>query len=120
MSVIPKKSLGQHWLHDRPSLEAIADAADIQPGDTVLEIGPGLGTLTGILVARAKRVMAVEFDEQLARELPNRVKADNLQVIHQDILGFDFTSLPATYKIVANIPYYLTSNLIRVISETPN
>lgn len=115
-----KKSLGQHWLDDAASLEAICQAADIQPDDTILEIGPGHGTLTELLVQKAKWVIAVEFDKKLAADLPGRVKASNLEVIEQDILSFDLTSLPQDYKIVANIPYYLTSNLIRVISETPN
>ena len=115
-----KKSLGQHWLHDYDSLKAMCDAADVQPIDVVLEIGPGLGTLTELLVEQANRVVAVEFDERLARELPDRVPATNLEVVSQDILSYDFTNLPADYKVVANIPYYLTSNLIRVISETPN
>lgn len=115
-----KKSLGQHWLHDRQALADIANAAELTKQDTVLEIGPGLGTLTSVLCERAQQVIAVEFDEALAADLPKRVKADNLQVVTQDILSFDFSQLPAGYKIVANIPYYLTSNLIRVISETPN
>ncbi|HEY5152945.1 MAG TPA: 16S rRNA (adenine(1518)-N(6)/adenine(1519)-N(6))-dimethyltransferase RsmA [Candidatus Saccharimonadales bacterium] len=115
-----KKSLGQHWLDDPASLEAMCDAAEVQAGDTVLEIGPGLGSLTKHLTARAGQVIAVEFDEKLARQLPARVRADNLQIITQDILRFDFTTMPANYKIVANIPYYLTSHLIRVASETPN
>jgi 16S rRNA (adenine1518-N6/adenine1519-N6)-dimethyltransferase len=116
----PRKSLGQHWLYDEAALTAICAAADVQTDDTVLEIGPGLGTLTTLLVQQAGRVVAVEFDERLARELPGRVVADNLQVVAQDILSFDLTGLPADYKVVANIPYYLTSNLVRVISETPN
>lgn len=116
----PKKSLGQHWLYDEASLEAMCQAASVGTDDTVLEIGPGLGTLSGLLVDRTARVIAVEFDKKLAEELPRRVKAPNLEVISQDILGFDLTALPAGYKIVANIPYYLTSNLIRVISETSN
>lgn len=115
-----KKSLGQHWLYDEASLEAMCVAADVQSDDTVLEIGPGLGTLTKFLVKRAGQVIAVEFDQKLAADLPKRVKADNLEVISQDILDFDFTRLPSKYKIAANIPYYLTSHLIRVISETPN
>ena len=115
-----KKSLGQHWLDDEASLRAMCEAADVQPGDTVLEIGPGLGSLTKLLAARAGQVVAVEFDEKLARQLPDRVRAENLQIITQDILRFDFTTMPANYKIVANIPYYLTSHLIRVASETPN
>jgi 16S rRNA (adenine1518-N6/adenine1519-N6)-dimethyltransferase len=116
----PKKSLGQHWLHDQASLQAMVDAADVTTVNTVLEIGPGLGTLTALLVAQAKQVIAVEFDAKLAAQLPNRVTATNLEIISQDILSFDFTWLPAGYKLVANIPYYLTSNLIRVVSETSN
>jgi 16S rRNA (adenine1518-N6/adenine1519-N6)-dimethyltransferase len=115
-----KKSLGQHWLHDETSLLAICDAARLQEDDTVLEVGPGLGTLTHLLVEGSQRVVAVEFDEKLAHELPVRVKANNLEVISEDILRFDFSRLPAGYKVVANIPYYLTSNLIRVLSETSN
>ena len=117
---IPKKSLGQHWLTDFTSLQAMVDSARVQPADTVLEIGPGLGTLTELLVHVADKVIAVEFDAQLAQELPARVPTDNLSVVQSDILSFDFTALPPNYKVVANIPYYLTSNLIRTISETPN
>lgn len=115
-----KKSLGQHWLHDQASLEAMCVAAGVKAGDTVLEIGPGLGTLTELLVKRAGHVVAVEFDTKLADELAGRVPANNLQVVQQDILGFDYTQMPIGYKVVANIPYYLTSNLIRVLSETVN
>ncbi|HET6924813.1 MAG TPA: 16S rRNA (adenine(1518)-N(6)/adenine(1519)-N(6))-dimethyltransferase RsmA [Candidatus Saccharimonadales bacterium] len=117
---IPKKSLGQHWLMDETALAAIADAAELTPDDTVLEVGPGLGPLTQLLTERAGQVVAVEFDEALAAELPRRVPTPNLKVIRQDILSFDFTSLPPDYKVVANIPYYLTSNFIRVLSETTN
>ncbi len=115
-----KKSLGQHWLHDEDSLLAMCDAVELTPDDVVLEIGPGLGTLTEKLVPRAKEVVAVEFDETLAEQLPSRVSAANLQVQNQDILRFDFTSLPHDYKVVANIPYYLTSNLLRVMCESTN
>ena len=114
------KSLGQHWLTDLSALGDIADAADITSEDVIVEIGPGPGTLTKLLVRRAKQVVAVEFDAKLARELPRRVEADNLQVVTQDILSFDFSAMPAGYKVVANIPYYLTSNLIRVMSESTN
>jgi len=116
----PKKSLGQHWLHDAESLDAMLTAADVAPEDTVLEIGPGLGALTERLVSRTKQVVAVEFDEALARSLPRRVPADNLTVTYQDILRFDLTSLPPGYKVVANIPYYLTSKLLRTLCEAPN
>ncbi|HEX9153489.1 MAG TPA: 16S rRNA (adenine(1518)-N(6)/adenine(1519)-N(6))-dimethyltransferase RsmA [Candidatus Saccharimonadales bacterium] len=115
-----KKSLGQHWLKDVDSLDAIVDAAEVSLTDTVLEIGPGPGTLTEELVNSAKEVVAVEFDEDLARELSLRVKADNLRVVRQDILSFDLTSLPSGYKVVANIPYYLTSKLLRTLCESAN
>lgn len=116
----PKKSLGQHWLYDIDALESMCMSAGVNSEDTVLEIGPGLGTLTTLLVSRAKAVVAVEFDETLAQSLQGRVKADNLIIEQHDILRFDLTKLPNNYKVVANIPYYLTSNLIRVISESLN
>ncbi len=118
--VVPKKSLGQHWLHDAATLQAICDSAELSLEDTVLEIGPGLGTLTSLLVAQSKSVIAVEFDHELAVGLPKLVPASNLEIIEQDILSLDLTKLPAGYKVVANIPYYLTSNLIRVLSESSN
>jgi 16S rRNA (adenine1518-N6/adenine1519-N6)-dimethyltransferase len=120
MTDIPKKSLGQHWLDDAASLDAMVEAAEISLNDVVLEIGPGPGTLTEELVHSAKHVTAVEFDEALAQKLPGRVPADNLTVVQSDILGFDLTSLAPGYKVVANIPYYLTSNLLRVLCESPN
>lgn len=120
MSDMPfaKKALGQHWLTDHASLEAMCAAVGIGGDDTVLEIGPGFGTLTELLVEEAKEVVAVEFDQKLARGLPGRVAASNLRVVEADILRFNLAELPANYKVVANIPYYLTSNLIRVLSES--
>lgn len=115
-----KKSLGQHWLTDPDALAAMCDAAEVGAGDAVLEIGPGLGTLTGLLTKRAEKVIAVEFDEALAQALPGRVTDENLSAVHSDILRFDLTTLPTGYKVVANIPYYLTSNLIRTLSESVN
>lgn len=119
-SPLTNKSLGQHWLTDDASLEGMCTAAEIGSDDMVLEIGPGPGSLTQKLVKRAKQVIAVEFDPDLARQLPKRVSAQNLQIIQQDILKFDLTTLPPGYKIAANIPYYLTSNLLRVLCESKN
>lgn len=112
--------MGQHWLKDPRILEAIADEAEIKSGDTILEIGPGLGTLTELLVKKAKQVVAVEFDDLLAAQLPQKMQAKNLQVINQSILEFDLTNLPAGYKVVANIPYYITGHLLRQFTETTN
>ena len=114
------KSLGQHWLKDRAVLESIADLAEISENDTVLEIGPGLGTLTSILLARAKKVVAVEFDTELARKLPGQFPGKNLEVINADILTFDLESLPEDYKVVANIPYYITSKIVSRLLTTRN
>lgn len=123
--IVPKKALGQHWLHDLATLDAIADSADVQSGDEVLEVGPGLGTLTRRLVAQGAHVTAVEFDGVLAAKLPESLARDGISpeevaVVHEDILRFDLTKLPSGYKVVANIPYYLTSNLIRILTESVN
>lgn len=116
----PKKSLGQHWLKDRDILAQIADAADITPDDTVLEIGPGLGTLTSELLRRAKKVIAVEIDGDLAAKLPNQFPGKDLEVINQDILTFDLTTLPAGYKVIANVPYYITSKIVQYLMTATN
>ncbi len=117
---MPKKELGQHWLRDRLILEAIVDCAVISQSDTVLEIGPGLGTMTSILLARAGRVVAVEFDTDLARKLPGQFPGKNLEVINQDILSYDFSSLPEDFMVIGNIPYYITNKIVRKVSETPH
>ena len=119
----PKKSLGQHWLHDELSLTAMVTCGQVQQGDTVLEIGPGLGTLTEYLVEAvgdSGQVVALEYDEELAKQLPSRVPSKRLHVTYADCLTFDYAILPRGYKVVANIPYYLTSNLLRVLSEHSN
>ncbi len=118
--ITPKKSLGQYWLNDPDAIKAICKAGQVDTKDTVLEIGPGTGTLTRQLVKLAGQVIAVEFDENLAGKLSEQGFPSNLQIIKSDILKFNLTSLPAGYKIVANIPYYLTSKLLRVLSETSN
>ncbi len=116
----PKKSLGQHWLKDRDVLAAIADEAGITEEDTVLEIGPGLGTLTSELLRRAKKVVAVELDQDLARKLPGQFPGTSLEVVNQDILTFDLRTLPASYVVVANVPYYITSKIIQLLTTAVN
>jgi 16S rRNA (adenine1518-N6/adenine1519-N6)-dimethyltransferase len=117
---VPNKSLGQHWLKDRLILEAITDCAGIDATSTVLEIGPGLGTLTSVLLDRAEQVIAVEFDETLAQKLPGQFPGKNLTVYSEDILSFDFRKLPADYTVVANVPYYITSKIVHVLSNSTN
>lgn len=113
------KNLGQHFLIDRDSLESIIAAGELRSTDTVLEIGPGLGVMTGPLTRLVKDVVAVEADETLA-EILMREKVSNLKVITQDIRHFDLTSLPKGYKVVANIPYYVTSPIFRLLLSSDN
>lgn len=117
---MPNKSLGQHWLHDRDVLVGIAENADINNGDTVLEIGPGLGTLTSELLRRAGHVIAVEYDSDLARKLPGQFPGKNLEVVNADILTFDLSEMPDHYKVVANVPYYITSKIVQLLMTASN
>lgn len=136
----PKKSLGQNFLIDSSHLDRIVAAADLAPTDVVLEIGPGVGTLTRRLAAQAGQVIAVELDDRLI-DLLRADFADqpHVHIVHSDILEIDPPSLvaahtPATlvdspdanspdgegrsaYKVVANLPYYITSLVLRHILE---
>jgi 16S rRNA (adenine1518-N6/adenine1519-N6)-dimethyltransferase len=117
----PDKKLGQNFLQDPFALEAIVSAAEIQPTDTVLEIGPGLGSLTRYLAVAAKDVIAVELDGDLLPPLRAVIEPyKNIRVIHGDILKLAPDELihEAKYLVVANIPYYITSAVIRHLLET--
>ncbi len=107
-----KKRLGQNFLIDGEVIRNILDYADIKPDDTVVEIGPGVGFVTEQLIKKAKKVIAIELDEEAVKEL-EKLKADNLQIIHKDILKTDLSELcDEKVKVVANIPYYITSPII--------
>lgn len=114
------KSLGQHWLRDRTALDDIVKFAGVNSNDAVLEIGPGLGTLTSAILRQAKSVTAVEFDSKLARKLPAQFPGKNLEVIHSDILQFDLNQLPKGYKVVANLPYYITAKIVNHLISADN
>ncbi len=120
MTLKNNKSLGQHWLKDRLILDAMVEFAGVGPDDTVLEIGPGLGTLTSAILRRAKRVVAVEFDADLAHKLPAQFPGKNLEVINSDILQFDLSQLPQGYKVVANLPYYITAKIVNFLISSPH
>lgn len=116
-----RKGLGQHFLTDRAVLKKVAAAAELGPADVVVEVGPGLGILTRELVKKAGRVIAVEVDEKLASAL-TQILADtpNLTVLNADMLQIEPQSLIAKdcpYKVIANIPYYITSPLLRHFLE---
>jgi 16S rRNA (adenine1518-N6/adenine1519-N6)-dimethyltransferase len=117
--VAPKKSLGQHWLKDRAILTKITAYASIK-GNTVLEIGPGLGFLTSVLLAEADKVVAVEYDTELARKLPASFPGKNLEVVNADFLQYDLEQLPKGYKVVANVPYYITSKIVQKLLTAKN
>ena len=121
-----KKSLGQNWLKDRAILEELAESVMLlnqNPSGTqplCLEIGPGLGTLTSSLLRRFPKVIAVEFDEKLANNLPKSFPRKNLQVIHQDFLQFDLNQIKEPYVVAGNIPYYITSPIIQKLISAEN
>lgn len=115
------KSLGQHWLKDRQILDDIAAlASDGLETDFCLEIGPGLGTLTSALLRVFKEVEAVEFDENLAKNLPKSFPGKNLTVKNEDFLKFDLESLKNPYVVAGNIPYYITSPIIEKLLTSKN
>jgi 16S rRNA (adenine1518-N6/adenine1519-N6)-dimethyltransferase len=117
----PHKGLGQNFLQDPLALEAIVAAADIQPTDTALEIGPGLGSLTRYLAVAAREVVAVELDEDLLPLLKEVLsRYPNVRLIHGDILKLSPGELIAedNYLVAANIPYYITSAVIRHLLES--
>jgi 16S rRNA (adenine1518-N6/adenine1519-N6)-dimethyltransferase len=110
-----RKSLGQHWLKDRDILIDIADHAASDDANVVVEIGPGLGTLTSALFKFFDKVIAIELDDRLAENLPKSFPGKNLQVVHEDVLNLDLAKLelPDKYVVAGNIPYYITSPIIQ-------
>ena len=113
--------MGQNFLISRKIFQKIIEAAGLKGGDIVLEIGPGMGVLTKELAARAKKVIAVEKDKKMVEILKETLAYyKNVEIIGEDILKItDFKEEITDYKIVANIPYYLTSPLIRKFLENP-
>ena len=125
-----KKGLGQNFLIDSAVLETIVNAAVLVPADTVIEVGPGLGILTSELAKRAGWVIAIELDNRLAAVLRKTLPYDNVVILNEDVLGTDpaallqgsaphFPSALRSYKVVANLPYYITSPVLRHFLEAP-
>ncbi|OGO30918.1 MAG: hypothetical protein A2Z29_01530 [Chloroflexi bacterium RBG_16_56_11] len=123
-----RKGLGQHFLIDAAVLEAIVAAADLNSADTLIEVGPGLGILTAELARRAGWVIAIELDNRLAEVLEKTLPGDNIVVLNEDVLGTDpavilrgrapgFPPGLRSYKVVANLPYYITSPVLRHFLE---
>ncbi len=118
----PRKQLGQNFLHDEDVLARIVQAAELEPGDRLLEVGPGLGSLTRLLAAQATSLLAVELDGDLAAILQRELAAhENLTVINANVLDFDLCRhfQPHAYKMLGNLPYYVTSPILRHFLDSP-
>ena len=121
-----KKSLGQHFLKSEKALSQIVDASDPVADDIILEIGPGHGVLTERLLSFAGKVIAIEKDKDLIPVLEEKfaqeIASEKFLLIHDDILKVDIATLhlpSSTYKLVANIPYYITGAIIEKFLSTP-
>jgi 16S rRNA (adenine1518-N6/adenine1519-N6)-dimethyltransferase len=119
----PDKALGQNFLIDPGSLRRVVEAAELTGDEIVLEIGAGLGSLTRFLAPVSRRVVAVEFDRRLIPPLEEAVASlTNVSIVNDDVLSLDLGDLMGgeTYRVVANIPYNITSTLIRHLMEAPH
>ena len=116
-----KKSLGQNFLKNDAVIAQIVDFSAITKDDVVIEIGPGQGVLTEALAQRAKKVIAIELDDRLISTLDKRFEeCNNVTIVHGDVLHMNINELIAqydVYKVVANIPYYITAPIIRLFLE---
>lgn len=114
MHIYPKKSLGQNFLKDPHYLGKIVEAAQIGPEDQVLEIGPGLGHLTRSLADTGCRLLLLELDDRLIPRLNEEFgNRPTVQVVHADALEYDYAGLSGTWKVVANLPYYISTAIIQ-------
>lgn len=115
----PSKTMGQNFLIHQLTLIKIVEAAQLNSGDTVLEVGPGIGTLTQELAKHAKKVIAIEKDKKMVEILKETLKDyKNVEVVQSDALTHNLPHRQASYKVVANLPYYITSPVIRKFLET--
>ena len=117
--VFLKKGLGQNLLTDKNIINKIVNSIDINKDDIVLEIGPGLGAITVELSKKAKKVVCVEKDKEMIEKLKEKV-GDNVEIINADALEFIKNTDLEKYKVVANIPYYITSSIIQGLLESDN
>src|SRR5438477_10918214 len=120
--VSPVKSLGQNFLHDRNLIRWIIEQANITSDDYVVEIGPGLGALTEAALDKGAQVLAIEKDARLATFLRARLSEEKLEVLHQDALQFDVRLLfaYASVKLIGNLPYYISSQLLLKFLNYPS
>jgi 16S rRNA (adenine1518-N6/adenine1519-N6)-dimethyltransferase len=121
--IYPKKSLGQNFLHDPNAILRIVESAELPVDATVIEVGPGTGVMTAVLAESSGHVIAIETDDRLLPILENQVgDYDNVEIIHADFLKVDLEALVGDepYYVVANLPYYITSAIIRKLLDHSN
>lgn len=112
--IYAKKSLGQHFLLDPNYLKKIIEVARITKQDQVMEIGPGLGHLTRLLADKAGRLLAIELDDRLIEKLRREFsESTHVEIVHADALEYPFERLPGAWKMVANLPYYISTPIIQ-------
>ncbi len=111
----PKKSLGQNFLINENVRQRIIASCDLKPTDIVLEIGPGKGALTDLIAPRVKKIIAVEKDIQLVKELKIRFSNSNVTIINKDILEYSFDELPEEVKVIGNLPYNIATPIIQKV-----
>jgi 16S rRNA (adenine1518-N6/adenine1519-N6)-dimethyltransferase len=109
---VPRKSLGQNFLVDQRMIARMVRACEFSRSDTVLEIGPGQGALTFIILPQVQQIIAVETDARLAEQLILTQPPDKLKVIHKDFLKYDFSDLTPPLKLVGNLPYYISTPIM--------
>ena len=114
---VPKKRLGQNFLADPKVISRIADACDLKPEETILEIGPGAGALTRALAPHVAHIIAVEADGQLPERLRKEFDPSKLTVHHADFLKFDLSQLPRPIKVIGNLPYYISTPIMTRVIE---
>jgi 16S rRNA (adenine1518-N6/adenine1519-N6)-dimethyltransferase len=117
LGIQPKKSLSQNFFIEKNTLEKLVSFANIQEGESVLEIGPGLGAITLTLLEKGAKVIAVELDRKLALFLKESISTPNFTLIEGDFLTTPLTSLPSPMKLIANIPFQITSPILNYLSQ---
>lgn len=116
----PSKHLGQNFLVDGRVRQRMIASCDLQDGEEVLEIGPGLGHLTSLLMPRVKKIYAIEKDPRFCEHLQKNFSPEKLAIFHGDILNFDFSRIPPGLKVVGNLPYYISTSIIETFIHQKN
>lgn len=116
----PVKKLGQNFLINKQVVKQLIQVSNIASEETVVEIGPGLGILTKEIKDQAQKVIAIEKDKKLAKFLKQRFSKSNVEIIAQDFLNFKLNTIPSNYKVIANLPFYISSPAVKKLLQAEN